>query len=42
VREAIEANDIPMVNGLFRRLFNRVVVNAHEQTIKTQWIDEAY
>jgi DNA invertase Pin-like site-specific DNA recombinase len=42
VREAIEANDIPMVNGLFRRLFNRVVVNAHEQTIKIQWIDEAY
>jgi DNA invertase Pin-like site-specific DNA recombinase len=38
VREAIEANDIPMVNGLFRRLFDRVVVNVHEQTINTQWI----
>jgi DNA invertase Pin-like site-specific DNA recombinase len=37
-REAIEANDIERVNGLFRRLFDRVVVDMKKQTIKPHWI----
>jgi len=39
-RNAIEANDIPMVNGLFRRLFDAVVVDVREGSIKAEWIGQ--
>jgi DNA invertase Pin-like site-specific DNA recombinase len=38
VKEAIELNDIKRVNGLLRRLFDKVVVDVKKQTISTQWI----
>jgi DNA invertase Pin-like site-specific DNA recombinase len=40
VRDAIEANDIPLVNGLMRRLFDKVVVNVRERTIEAVWIGQ--
>ena len=40
VRDAIEANDIPLVNGLMRRLFDKVVVNVREKTIDAHWVGE--
>jgi hypothetical protein len=40
VRDAIEANDIPLVNGLMRRLFDKVVVNVREKTVEAHWVGD--
>jgi hypothetical protein len=41
VAKAIEANDAKRINGLLRRLFEKIVVDVEAKTITAQWIGEA-